>query len=78
MRLIMEKNIDNQNIKRIIQATDEEAALIYLYRCLDERGKGGVMNCAAFAYTQLTRNAILQNQRKATQVNREEDHNAEN
>lgn len=61
-----------------VELTNEEAALIYLYRCLDERGKGSVKNCAAFAYTQLTRNAILQNQRKATQVNREEDHNAEN
>lgn len=47
-----------------VELTDEEAALIYLYRCLDERGKGAAMNCAAFAYTQLTRNAILQNQRK--------------
>lgn len=60
------------------ELTDEEAALIYLYRCLDERGKGGVMNYTAFAYTQLTRNAILRNQRKAAQVNREEDHDAEN
>ena len=44
-----------------VELTDEEAALIYLFRCLDERGKGGVMNYTTFAYTQLTRNAILQN-----------------
>lgn len=47
------------------ELTDEEAALIYLYRCLDEHGKGGVMNYTAFAYTQLTRDAISQNRRNA-------------
>ncbi len=50
-----------------VRLTEEEAALIYLYRCLDERGKGGAMNYITFTYSRMTRNAIVQNQSNAAE-----------
>lgn len=51
-----------------VRLTEEEAALIYLYRCLDERGKGGAMNYITFTYSRMTRNAILQNRSNAADL----------
>lgn len=55
-----------------IQATEEEAALLYLFRCLDECGKSVVMNLVTFAYSQMTRPEILNEYRKTVRTDREE------
>lgn len=55
-----------------IQATEEEVTLLYLFRCLDERGKSLVMNMATFVYSQMTRPEILNEYRKTVRTDREE------